>query len=242
VDRGHRTEVFSYDLNLKVPDWIVVRNATEILPRERVLRPLGEEGRVAIHANLFRYALLNQLGGWWVDPDVLLLNAEMPSDDIFLGGPNVFGLVPTGALRFPAGHPLLAEAIAQTELLGDSLEAWASAGSALLTTLVERHGLGESFRSRQPLGPVSWFEVPNLFDPANAGELHRKCNDFCFLQLHDEVWRRAGVPHDLAPPQGSFLYEMFVRHPVNPRFPAEISFSDLNRWVAHMYQSVRQQR
>jgi hypothetical protein len=36
------------------------RNAAEILPKDKILRPMYE--RLAIHANLFRYALLTMRG------------------------------------------------------------------------------------------------------------------------------------------------------------------------------------
>ena len=242
ADRGHRVEVFTYSEMLDVPDWITVKKAGEILPPERVLRPLGSDGRFAIHGNRFRYALLHQLGGWWIDPDVLLLKPDLPRDAIFLGGPDAFGLVPMDVLKFPAGHPILEEALRQTELLGDTLEEWDRTGASLFTSLLDRHGSVPEFRSREPLGPVSWFEVPDLFNPACAAELNRKCNDFCFLNLHDDVWRRAGVPHGLAPPEGSLLYSLLARHPVNARFAGRIAFNELNRWIAHMYQCVRQRQ
>jgi hypothetical protein len=242
ADRGHRVEVFAYSEALDAPDWISVRKAGEILPPERVLRPLGSDGRFAIHANRFRYALLHQLGGWWIDPDVLLLKPELPQDEIFLGGPDAFGLVPVGALKFPAGHPILEEALRQTELLGDTLDEWDKSGAPLFTSLLDRELSVPGFRSRAPLGPLSWFEVPDLFNPARADELNRKCNDFYFLTLHDDVWRRAGVPHDLAPPEGSLLYSLLARRPVNARFTGRIAFNELNRWIAHMYQCVRQRQ
>jgi hypothetical protein len=49
---GHRIEVYSYAHDLNVPDWLNVENAAAILPRERV-EAVGQEGAVAIHANLF---------------------------------------------------------------------------------------------------------------------------------------------------------------------------------------------
>ena len=240
ADRGHHVEVFSYNLNLNVPDWIAVKDAAEILPRERVLQPLLEGGGFAIHSNLFRYALLHQRGGWWVDPDVLLLKPDLPADDIFLAAPDAFGLVSTGALKFPHGHPLLADALAETALLGDSLEGWNRSGAQLLTMLAAKHELTQ-LRSSNPLGPVSWFDVARLFDPSQADELRERCRAFDFLHLHDGVWRRAGIPHDLAPPDGSFLESLLLLHDTGTRFPARMSFGDLNRWLAHMYKCVRQQ-
>lgn len=239
---GHRVEVFSYNRDLNVPDWISVEDAAEILPREVVLRPLGEEGAFAIHANLFRYALLQELGGWWIDPDVLLLKPDLPPGNVFFAGLDVFGRVPTGVLKFPAGHGLLTEALAEVESLSDSWEDWEKSGSALLTSLVERHKLGGKIQNRTPLGPVSWFDVPDLFDPDSAEKLSRLCKDFHFLHLHDEVWHRAGIPHDLAPPEDSFLDGQIQKYGVGADFPAKISFRELNRWVAHMYQCLSQRQ
>jgi hypothetical protein len=239
ADRGHRVEVFSYNSDLRVPDWITVRDAANILPAAQVLRPLPNSERFAIDANLFRYALLNAMGGWWIDPDVVLLHRELPDAEIFLAGPDAFGMVPTGALKFPRGHPLLVDAIRETQLLGDTLEAWDRAGAELLTALADKHGLGH-FRSQDPLGPISWFDVADLFSPAHADDLIQKCLNFDFLHLHDDVWRRAGIPHDLGPPENSLLDRILTAHETGMRFGARMSQGDLNRWLAHMYQCVRQ--
>jgi len=237
VDRGHRVEVFTYSDTITIPDWLKLRNASDVLPRERVLRPL-EEGGVAIHANLFRYALLSQLGGWWIDPDVVLLKPDLPPGDVIFSGPDAFKLVSTSVLRCPAGHPLLTQAFARAELTGDSLQDWDRAGSVMLTSLVKAGTWGKDFAVRAPLSPVSWFDVPVLFDPRAADDLNRQCGNFHFLQLHDDAWRRAGVPHDLGPPAGSILALLFAKHHIAHRFPARIAFEQLNRWLAHMYQSV----
>jgi len=239
---GHRVEVFSYNRDLNVPDWISVEDAAEVLPRELVLRPLGEAGAFAIHANLFRYALLHKLGGWWIDPDVLLLKPDLPTGSVFFAALDVFGHVPTGVLKFPAGHGLLMEALAEVESLSGSLDDWEKSGAALLTSLVRRHKLSGKIQNQVPLGPVSWFDVPDLFDPDSAERLNRLCKDFHFLHLHDDVWRRAGIPHDLAPPQGSFLDERIQKFGLSADFLAKISFRELNRWVAHMYQCLRQRQ
>jgi hypothetical protein len=239
---GHRVEVFSYNRDLNVPDWIRVEDATKVLPRELVLRPLGEDGVFAIHANLFRYALLQKLGGWWIDPDVVLLKPDLPTGNVFFAGLDVFGRVPTGVLKFPVGHGLLTEALAEAESLSDSLEGWEQSGSALLTALVERHKLSGKIQNQMPLGPVSWFDVPDLFDPGSTEKLNRLCKDFHFLHLHDDVWRRAGIPHDLAPPDGSFLDAQIQKYGVGADFPARISFRELNRWIAHMYQCLSQRQ
>jgi hypothetical protein len=69
VRRAHGIELFTYDTGLAVPDWITRRDANEILPVDRVLhyRSGFGQGSPALHSDLFRYAMLHELGGWWID-------------------------------------------------------------------------------------------------------------------------------------------------------------------------------
>ena len=237
ADHGHQVEVFTYDSQLRLPGWIERRNAAEILPRDQILRPLNE--RFAVHANLFRYALMTMRGGWWIDPAVVLLRPDLPKGDVFVGGPDIFGLSSTGLLRFPKGHPLVKIAMDQTLALGDTIAAWETSGAALLTDLIRQHGAVADFHSREPLGPVSWFQVPALFDPSRRDQLETLCREVGILQLHDDVWRRSGVPQWMAPPPGSFLDGLVQKHGSETAFVGRMHFDEVNRWIQHMYECVR---
>jgi hypothetical protein len=237
ADRGHQVEVFSYDSDLRLPGWIERRQAAEILPRDQVLRPL-EGKRFAIHGHLFRYALLHQRGGWWIDPDVALLKPDLPDQKLFFAGYDIFNRTSTGALKFPKGHPIIQAALNKTLSLGGDVAAWEQAGASLLTDLIRENGLDAALRTQGPLGPLTWFEVPDLFDPARTADLEARCNPATFLQLHDDVWRRAGVPHRLGPPEGSLLDVLFKQHNFPEWFSERIDGDELNRWVLHLYQSI----
>jgi len=240
ADRGHQVEVFSYESRLRLPGWLERRNAAEILPRDKVVRQVDQD--LAINGNLFRYATLNQRGGWWIDPDVLLLKPDLPAVDIFFSGPDVFGLTSTGLLRFPKGHPAIKAGLAKALALDDAVADWEGSGAALLTELIRQHGLDPNFHSRGPLGPVSWLDVPALFDPTQCDRLERLCQPEQILHLHVDAWLRSGVPQRLGPPEGSLLDCLFRRHEVMPWFPDRMTFNELNRWIRHMYESVRNRK
>ena len=106
--------MFSYNLKMIVPKWLTLRDAEEILPQDEVLR--SKDGRLTIDANRFRWALLQKLGGWWIDPDVVLMKPDMPDSEVFYGNLDAFGQVPTGVLKFPVGHKLLDEALVRSRL------------------------------------------------------------------------------------------------------------------------------
>ena len=55
------------------------RNARVILDRQVAFYRHEFDGpSPALHANHFRYALLERLGGWWIDTDVVLVAASRP--------------------------------------------------------------------------------------------------------------------------------------------------------------------
>ena len=81
VAHGHEFHLWRYEgTSDPLPRGVVIRNANEILPREKVFRKrvadrelgLGA-GSYAMFADLFRTQLLHELGGIWVDMDILCL-------------------------------------------------------------------------------------------------------------------------------------------------------------------------
>ncbi|MBV9114122.1 MAG: hypothetical protein JOY67_15005 [Hyphomicrobiales bacterium] len=239
VERGHSVELFTFEPHLDLPGWITRRDAAEILPRERVLRHLPEHGKMAVNADLFRLALLHRLGGWWIDPDVVLLRSELPAADIWLSGPSEFGAISTAALKLPAAHPALTDALILAGSREDEMEDGGNAGGSLLTQTLATNGMMGALQSPGLVSPVSWFDVARLFDPAQTVSVAKELDGKSFLDLHHEVWLRAGVPTFLGPPRGSFLDRLFQRHQLGLTFATEMEFGDVRRWFAHMYACLR---
>ncbi|MBI3699079.1 MAG: hypothetical protein HY242_01360 [Afipia sp.] len=238
ADHGHRVEVFSYNLNLIVPKWVTLRDAAEILPEEDVLKSFGD--RSAIDANRFRWAMLSELGGWWIDPDVVLLKPDLPDSEIFMGNLDAFGMLPTTVLRFPPGHKLVEEAVVRSK--STDVGQPDRAGSEMLTVLAGENDVDLANEPNRSLGPISWFNVLDLFNPSKAVEMAERIANERFLHLQNDVWRRAGIHPWLAPPAGAFLDALLARYDTGVRFPARMYFPQVNRWVSHMYQSAQIER
>src|SRR5919199_4974204 len=129
VAQGHGVELFTYDAAIDVPDWIERRDAREILPADHVMvyRSGWGAGSPALHSNLFRYAMLHRLGGWWVDLDVMLLRPDLPACDEFYFS-NGRGSVASAVLRFPANDPLMAEAVQRSRAVSEETALWGQTG------------------------------------------------------------------------------------------------------------------
>jgi glycosyltransferase involved in cell wall biosynthesis len=235
VDRGHRVELFTYDPEIAVPDWLERRNANEIWPADRVLmyrRDLGR-GSFALHANLFRYAMLHKLGGWWVDADVVLLRPELPKGQIF------FALeceapvrVTFSVLKLPSGHPALAEALDRCIEVGETVP-YGETGPDLLSKMVVKYGLAECGSPMDSAYPLSALDVRALFDPQRCAALKQRCANATFVHLFNETWRRAGIPHYLGPPRGSFMEHLLLSHGVAVPDP-RMEIADVKQWTAYL--------
>ena len=235
---GHRVELYSYDPSLAVPDWVERKDASQILPPERVLRYRSGTGpgSFAVHTNLFRYALLHRRGGWWADLDLLLLRGDLSQDEIFFAASGQLDQVSCNLVKFPSEHPMLAEAMARAASL--EVELWAQAGQPLLTVLIKQHGLAQLCRPRTDSSPIAWFELPMLFDPSRADEVRDRCTAAYALDLHDEVWRGAGIPFKLAPPEGSYIDLALRQHDPGLHLPGRMDFADAARWIENLRNSI----
>ena len=134
VTAGIAVELFSEAPIAGLPVGVTRRNAREILDRDvAVYRHEFDGPSPSLHSNHFRYALLEQSGGWWIDTDVMLMAASLPAVDMFVARQSDHELNGS-AMRFPPGHPLIRAARERTADVLDSAR-WGDTGPKLLTAL-----------------------------------------------------------------------------------------------------------
>ena len=86
IENGHTFDLYSYGAIQGIPEGTQLRNAAEILPVERVFR-YRDHSSYAGFSNFFRYKLLSERGGWWVDLDAVCLK-PFDFDDEFVFCPS----------------------------------------------------------------------------------------------------------------------------------------------------------
>jgi hypothetical protein len=190
-------------------------------------------GSPSLHANLFRYAMLHRLGGWWVDMDVVLLRTELPQQPIYFARVNTqYGsTAATGTLRFPPKHDLLAECVDECMKVGETAT-WGRTGPRLFDSMVKKYGLEPLAQTCETTYPIHWREIAILFDPLRAEEAGARCADANFLHLYNEIWRQSEIPLDLRPPEGSFLDLLVTRHSIDIGSDRRMNFDDIARRLA----------
>lgn len=184
---GHAVALYCYRPVDGVPEGIDVRDAAAILTEDKVLR--YRSGSVSLFANWFRYALLRQGLGTWVDMDLYLL-APIPARSPYLFGWQEDGVINTSVMRIPADCPMLADLLAifdqrevpfwlsrsrrlaarlRRRLTGRTgLEhmPWGTAGPYALTAIAAKHGRTGAALPAAAFYPVHYRDAGWLRDPS----------------------------------------------------------------------------
>lgn len=231
VAAGVRVELFSDGPVSGLPAGVVLRNAREILDREVAFYQHEFDGpSPSLHANHFRYALLETLGGWWIDTDIMLVAEALPSTDTYISRQSDETLN-VGVMRFPARHPLMQAARERTAARLDDAR-WGETGPQLVTNLQPIYARDMSIAPRESAYAIAADEFQKLFLPQAREEVIERTKNSTFVHLWNEMWRRAGIPKDIAPPRGSWLDMMFQRHQVPVVWSDRLDASYVERWAA----------
>jgi len=231
---GHRVHLYTYEKVANVPRGCRLLDAATVVDRDELFfyQDATHAGSPAGFANIFRYALLDREGGWWVDTDTLCLSSKLPDSDY------VFAMqhrdsYNSAILRAPAGSPLMREALGRARRIvadhhGDI--GFGAIGPHLLTDVIRDLDLGGEATDRRVLYPIPYWEALATCDPRRRAQVEFRIGNSAFLHLWTEMFRYWRVPKNARPPAGSYLAEMYDRYDVP--FPTVVEFdwrSVLNR-------------
>jgi hypothetical protein len=208
VAHGHTLRVFGYE-PMRLPKGAVFEDAARILPKTDLFE---FQNSFSAFSNIFRYKLLLEQGGWWVDTDVVCLSgdivdsshawARQDEDDI------------NGALlRFPAGDTRLAGILEEAQRIGREIKVWGELGPSMLTRHLAAHAFDDHFGSTREFYPVHWLEPHLLWLPEKRAEVERLCAGAPFVHLWGSMFSYYGIDLAKAPPAGSWLDALFDAYP-----------------------------
>jgi hypothetical protein len=209
---GHEFHLFVYDQLTDAPAGTVIHSANEILDRSRIFTYSGN-GSVAGFANMFRYNLLLDRGGWWVDLDTVCLRPfDFSGEYVFASEPGDRGgeVLTNAILKSEAGSPFL-EYVWGVCLEKDPAKlVWGETGPRLVADAVGRLGLKRYAKPAKTFCPVSYREWRSLITPDAALEFDA---DTWAVHLWHEMWRRAGVDKDKNYPPACQFERLKSRYP-----------------------------
>ncbi|MEQ9425968.1 MAG: glycosyltransferase [Cyclobacteriaceae bacterium] len=196
INHGHQFHLWVYDKILtELPSGVLIKNANDIIHESEIFEyenlcknNLGK-GSVAGFSDLFRYKLLHDVGGWWVDMDITCLR---PFD---FTEPYVFpdhDLMPlTGRImKTPIKCPAMRRAYQETKNLVDKTNKDWMRPIKILVNQIEVWGLSKYIK-RGMTNIDSYIVIQAL--------RHQKINipkEWYAVHWCNEVWRTYGLKKD----------------------------------------------
>jgi len=203
--QGHAFDLYCYGPPANVPEGVRLRDGAEVLPPDRIFR-YRDHPSYAGFANYFRYKLLLERGGWWVDLDAVCLKPfDFDDDHVFSSERTRDGRqVPNaGFLKAPPGSPVMEYLWHHCAQKDPAAIVWGETGPRLVARAIARFGLEASVQDSDVFCPVSFFDWHELLEDGNSDAFPDATRA---VHLWHEMWRRAGRDKDAAYAPGC-LYE-----------------------------------
>ncbi len=161
--------LYGYDRPANLPKAVVFKDAAEILPRSRVFTYSAgtfNRGSIAGFSNLFRYTLIHQQGGWWIDTDVCYLN-RLPDncEEVFFEQPSQDGefRVASAMFKSSANSAVLQYCLDRFAEKDVSRIVHGETGPRLLTSAVSLCGPQAKVLPSDSVFRVPWWDYKRLF-------------------------------------------------------------------------------
>jgi hypothetical protein len=216
VDCGYAVDLYTYDLALAVPAGVRVRDAAELISPDEVFVYQAEgfgKGSPSAFSNYFRYKLLVEKGGWWIDTDVVCLTDRIPAVDDFFAQQDA-DFVACGTMYFEPRHPIMLRCLEQAIKLGRSVK-WGDTGPRLLTRVLKESGAIDRAAPAAVCYPIHYSQALNVLRPSQTAVLAPRLESSLFLHVWNSMLVHLGVEKTCLPPQGSLLRRWADKHPVD---------------------------
>jgi Glycosyltransferase sugar-binding region containing DXD motif len=202
---GHQFQLYTYGFVSNVPDKTIILDADSIVPHTRI----PEFQNLANFSDYFRYRMLLEFGGIWVDLDNFCLkpydfvheyvfSSQRPSPKSYDSEINA------GVLKVPARSEIMTFCVAQVDMMDTKTNHWSQIGPGLLMDAYHRFGLERYMKKFVTFCPLDYFSAPaNVIGEDTHGYQFSELT--YSVHLWNEEMRRAGVDKDADYPRS--LYE-----------------------------------
>lgn len=209
VHHGHPVDLYTYAGVEGVPAGVAVRDANAILPESKVFL-YRDYNSYSGFSNYFRYRLLLERGGCWVDMDLVALRPLAFDDEHVFASEHARGreVVTTSFIKAPAGSPVMQRAWDICAQKDPAQIRWGETGPRLLDEVVASLGMQQLVRAPALFCPVRHGEWESLLD-ANPPAIP---DDAVAVHFWNEMWRRNGREKDASYDPGSLYEQLKARY------------------------------
>lgn len=216
VAHGHTVHLYAYSLpESEVPAGVELRDAREVLPEDQIFTygPSAGPGNgsMAAFSNVFRYKLLLDRGGWWVDTDVVCVR-PFPDRRAVVAAeryPDKKVIAASCAMCFPPGSDVMRYCLDEANAVDKATLKYSEIGPKLVNRAIQKFGQRRLLAHPDEFCPIDWFTVEKLVQPGVT--VPRRAYA---VHLWNEMWRRAGMDKSQPPPEGSLVHRLLYQYSI----------------------------
>lgn len=221
VEFGFDVNVWSYQ-DLILPSGAKLMNAREILSIDHLTAYTQNKQpqNLAAFSDVFRFTMLDNVGGWWFDTDCLCLRSvddfvKLTNNRRVVAGLEDSQYVACGAIYFDdktVSKLFLNELHKRCKESNNRFKGWGWIGPKMFTEVIKNNGLFDQMCSPNTFYPISWREYKEMFDPSLADVVSNKCNEGYTCHLWNELFKRDGINKNIPPLENSWIHQIFKKY------------------------------
>ena len=221
IEFGHQVDLYTYDI-VEAPLGVSIRNAKDVLALEHLFvfdNPDYQTPDYGPFSDLFRFKLLSDRGGWWIDADVLCNRSDIPecryawaSEFHQKTGARLH--IGTSQIKFPQGDPIVKQLYTECSALIPFMTRRGEIGPDLISRIMQQHATPpEHFGSTASFYPIEWIEAFKLWLPEYHEEVAAKTSPAHFIACWASQVLAIGIDLNRRPPAGSYMAKLSTGSP-----------------------------
>ena len=197
IQNGHEFHLYTYETVENVPTGAVVKDANEIIPQEKsfTISPVAHvKTCYSTFSDFFRWKLIFDRGGWWVDCDLVCLKPfEFASEYIFIGGhgkPGADDCIASHVFKAPKGSPIMQWCWDRCQAMNPQTMSWGQGGPPLITEAVDKFGFLKDILPLRMFCPIHYRDFPAAWLTPDAPPLP---DDVYAIHFFTSQWGIKGI-------------------------------------------------
>lgn len=187
LKNGHTVDIYTYDYIADLPSGTNQLDANLILPKTNIF--YDSAGGIAAFSDWFRYKMLYEKGGWWIDLDVICLKPFNIIGDYCFATENFSSNYQTGITCCVIKSPARAEFL---KIILEHIESstphrdieWGTYGPRLIHSVLQEFDSAQYIMPVQAFCPIDWTDMGAI-----VYEERELPSDALAIHMWNNLWR-----------------------------------------------------
>ena len=221
LEKGHEFHLYTYDSIDGIPKEVNVMEARKVLDGSSINKCIDNKDYATL-SDIFRYKLLFERGGIWVDTDIICVRPFNFEDEHVFASERVerqskfeieLPYRPVGCvIKAPAGSEIMHYCLKRSRQKEFENIEWAEVGPDLLDTAVEEFGMDECIYSPYKFCPIPWWRWRDFIKKSGRVRMREKIKNHVLkpysYHLWNSKWNDGGADKDKKYPENTIYGEI----------------------------------